>query len=111
MVDEDEARARVLEDELHLLAVQAIVDGHQHTAGRWNPVVRLKEGGDVRGDKRHPIALLQAGREQRGRQPAHSLTHLAIGVAAVLVHHGDFVRIDELAPLQETQRAELAPVC
>ena len=94
---------------LDLLAVQAVIDRHQHAAGRRDPVVRLEQSGDVLGDERHPIALPQARAEQRGREPAHPLTHLAIGVAPVLVHDGDFVRTDQPAPLQKAHRAELGP--
>jgi hypothetical protein len=101
----------VLEDEADVVGSEPVVDGDQHATRRRHPVVRLEEGRDVRGDDGHPVAVLQAGAPQGRGQPPDPLAELAIGVATILVHHGDLVGKHELAPLQEAERGQLAAVC
>ena len=69
-VDEQDGRARVLDDVAHLVAVQPEVDRHQHAAERRDAVQRDEEARRVRRHDRHPVAGREAELVERDREAA-----------------------------------------
>jgi hypothetical protein len=110
VVDEEKARARVLDDLRDLALVEPVVERDEDAACRGHAEVRLEQRRRVRADERHPVALLEARLPQRGGQAVHALAQLPVGVAPVVVDHCDLVGVDKGAALQERHGVELGAV-
>ena len=110
-VDEQDARARMLDDVLDLVrARQAGVDRDEYAARSGNAEVGLEERRDVRSQESHPIALLEPALEEgRGESP-RSLLELAVRQVAIPVDDGCPIREDRRASMEKGDRIQLVPV-
>ena len=106
-VDEQEARARVLEDVLELLFARARVHRDQHSAGERHAEVRLEQGRCVRGQDRDPLVLLQPAVLDRRGEPVAASLELRVVVAPLAVDHRRALPQRDRVALEERQRAEL----
>ena len=91
----------MVEDVGDLAWGEACVDGDERRADAHGAVVRLQQRGEVRNDERDAVSLADTGVLQRSGEAVHAVAQFAVGVDALIVDDGGFVRVDERAALQE----------
>ena len=106
-VEHEHLRLRVVEDVGDLARGEAGVDGDERRADAHWAVVRLQQRGQVGDDEGDAVASADACALQRPGEPVHAVAQFAVGVDALLVDDGRFVRVHERAPLQERERLEV----
>ena len=106
LVDDEDARAGVLEDVGDLVGHEPRVDRDEHGAGAWHAEVRLEQLVDVRREERDPVAARDPALLERDGEPPHPLAHFRPGEAALAVDDGGPAGEDECGPLEECERRQ-----
>jgi len=109
-VDEEEPRARVLEDVGDLVGDESRVDRDEDPAGGRHAEMRLEHRGDVRAEERDPVVLRHPRRPQRRGEAVDALLELLVGVPTAPVDDGRLLREDVRAAREEAHRGELGPI-
>ena len=102
-VNQQEARARVVEDVADLGRREAHVDRHHHPAGERHAEVRLEHRRRVRAEQRDAVPGREPRRDQGARQPPAAGGQLRVGVPARPVDHGRPIGEDARRPVQEAR--------
>ena len=109
-VDEEEARARVIEDVAHFVAVEARVDRDEHAARERDAEAGIEHRGNIVREERDAVAAPDAVGAERGREPPDALTEFRVRVLALAVDDADPRRVDALGALEEEERRELRTI-
>ena len=109
-VNQQEPRARVVEDVADLGRGEAHVDRHHHPAGEGHAEVRLEHRRRVRAEERHAVADREPPRVQGARQPPAAGGQIGVAVPPRPVDDRRALGEDARRPVQEAQRGELGAV-
>ena len=87
-VHKDHARAGVVEDVGDVVLGKPRVHRHQNRSHGGHREVGLQQLGDVGAQERHPIARLDPGVPEPGRQPVGAPGELRVGIPPLAIDHG-----------------------
>jgi AMP-binding enzyme len=103
LVDQQQARFRMLTDERHRSRIEAHIDAVQNGASQRHAELGLEHRRNVRGDDGHGVAAFDSCRDECAGQPPAAIGMFGPGVANVAVDDGCLVREYVRGAVEEPQ--------